>query len=289
MENIAYRLKILAENEGITITKLETIIGTSRGTFTRSINRKTDINSKWIVKVIDRFPKYSSRWILTGLGDMFESFNTSTSSDGLVIDRIKFIADRENITLYTLEKRINSSKGVLSKAFKNKTEISIKWLNKICDIFPQYNPNWILTGKSDILLSSNERRKIPVYNQKSLVQIDNMHTSYNFTNEYISIPNINADYAIYAFENSMLPIIKPGNIIVLKKLEDIDNIIPGFIYIISFNIENEVITVAKYIKKGSTEETISLESENSFYQPVEIPKSSIKSFARVLCTVNYNN
>lgn len=210
----------------------------------------------------------------------------------LIIDRVKKIADKEGITLYKLEKDIDASKGVLSKAYRNKTEISSKWLSRISEKYPLYNPSWILTGKENIHRTIEKKQQIPVYASKAQAGIGAMFQEFLHTNpiDYIQVPHIhNADAAIFSFGDSMLPLINSGDLLVYKQFQSIDSIMPGKIYILSFRLEDEIITVVKYLFKGSTENTVSLVSENAFYQPMEIPKDSIKSFARVLCTVRYNN
>jgi len=63
--------------------------------------------------------------------------------------RIKEIADNEGITIGYLEKQIGASKGVLSRAIKNNTDIQAKWLQLIADNYPSYSASWILTGQGE--------------------------------------------------------------------------------------------------------------------------------------------
>lgn len=65
MKNILERISKIAENEGITMTGLEAVIGASKGVLSRAVKNGTDIQSKWIVKIVENYPQYSS-WILTG-------------------------------------------------------------------------------------------------------------------------------------------------------------------------------------------------------------------------------
>lgn len=70
MSDILDRIKQLSENELIKITSLESKIGASKGVLSRAINNKTDIQSKWLIKLVENYPKYSSEWLLTGKGEM---------------------------------------------------------------------------------------------------------------------------------------------------------------------------------------------------------------------------
>lgn len=69
-ENILFRINQIAENEGITITALETKIGASKGVLSRALQKGTDISSKWISAVVENYPHYNAMWLLTGGGKM---------------------------------------------------------------------------------------------------------------------------------------------------------------------------------------------------------------------------
>lgn len=64
METILDRLKIIAEREGITISKLEITVGASKGAFRKNSN----LGSQWIQHVVEYFPTYNADWILMGRG-----------------------------------------------------------------------------------------------------------------------------------------------------------------------------------------------------------------------------
>jgi hypothetical protein len=72
-----------------------------------------------------------------------------------IAERIYIIAENEGITITGLERNIGASKGVLSRAIKNKTDIQSKWLAIIVENYPQYNAAWLLTGKGDMLLGES--------------------------------------------------------------------------------------------------------------------------------------
>lgn len=67
------------------------------------------------------------------------------------IERIQIIAQMEGLSINEMERIIGASKGVLSRAIKNNTDIQAKWLFAISDNFKKFSPEWILTGKGDPL------------------------------------------------------------------------------------------------------------------------------------------
>jgi len=86
-----------------------------------------------------------------------------------VISRIAEIAAREGIKITTLERNIGASKGVLSRALNNDTDIHSRWLTIIVENYQSYNPFWILTGKGEMLSIGGEN--------KSNTEIEGLPTS----------------------------------------------------------------------------------------------------------------
>lgn len=72
MGNILSRIQEIASNEGITIGAMERTIGASKGVLSRAINNGTDIQAKWLSIIVENYPRYSTRWLLTGAGSMLK-------------------------------------------------------------------------------------------------------------------------------------------------------------------------------------------------------------------------
>lgn len=104
MSNILSRIQEIALNEGITIGALERQIGASKGVLSRAINNKTDIQSKWIGIIVENYPHYSTRWLLTGHGSMLhdktddrkmEDTPVATLSDAVVLRLMDKIDEKD--------------------------------------------------------------------------------------------------------------------------------------------------------------------------------------------------
>lgn len=67
-----------------------------------------------------------------------------------ILNRISQIADLEGTSISAIEKAIGASKGVLSRAINNGTDIQAKWIGLIVDQFPRINPEWLLTGEGPV-------------------------------------------------------------------------------------------------------------------------------------------
>ncbi len=122
MDTILQRIEQIAKHEGITITALERIIGASKGVLSRAINNGTDIQSKWLQLVVEKYPLYSESWLLTGKGSILKD-NISQSAVTINkkekdIDNIDYMAKY----LETLEKLTNTQE-MLVQAQNEKIEL----------------------------------------------------------------------------------------------------------------------------------------------------------------------
>jgi len=72
MDNILKRINKMAENEGLGLTSLESKIGASKGVLSRAFAKNTDIQAKWISKIVENYPRYNSEWLLTGKEPMIK-------------------------------------------------------------------------------------------------------------------------------------------------------------------------------------------------------------------------
>lgn len=79
--SITQRIKQISDNENIKITQLEEKLGASKGVFSRSLKNNTDIQSKWLSILVENYPRYNTRWLLTGKGQMIEEMILSMNED----------------------------------------------------------------------------------------------------------------------------------------------------------------------------------------------------------------
>lgn len=69
MNDILFRIKYFIENKNISIRKFELSIGASNGLIGNAIKKNSDIQSKWISKIIEIY-NINPTWLLTGEGPM---------------------------------------------------------------------------------------------------------------------------------------------------------------------------------------------------------------------------
>lgn len=225
-----------------------------------------------------------------------------------LLERISQLADYAHITITGLERQIGASKGVLSRAIQNNTDIQAKWVCKIVENYPQFSSNWLLTGEGNMLnevksniqpnhtfaLSTDRKvqvQDIPLYDLSATAGIMAIFNDLSITPEdYLRVPNLPpVDGAIYVRGESMTPLLKSGDIIIYKKLAlSLDSILWGQIYLLQFDAGGDTFTVVKYIQKSDDPERIRLVSHNSHFEPKDIPLSSIRALAIVKASITFH-
>lgn len=216
-----------------------------------------------------------------------------------LLHRISEIARLEGISIGALERQIGASKGVLSRAIQNNTDIQAKWLTRIVENYPSYSASWLLSGTGEITggqvhdFSKEEKRslrQIPLYRIEATAGFAAIYKDIpQVTEGYLSIPNIPpVDGAIYIRGDSMSPLIESGDIVIFQKTQGISNILWGHIYIVCYFLDGDEFTVLKYIRRSPVESHIRLESVNQRFDPLDIPTSSIVALALVKASINFH-
>lgn len=119
MEKISDRLQKLIHQEGISIRALEQKIGCSNGVLSKSIAKGTDINSTWLSKIIEAYPKYNATWLLTGKGN---ELATATDTEvKCLVNNCDFMAmiDRKDQRIIEMSEEIGRLKGELQQYKKS--------------------------------------------------------------------------------------------------------------------------------------------------------------------------
>jgi hypothetical protein len=109
MSKILKNIKQLAVNESITISKLEQVIGASKGVLSRAIANNTDIQSKWITKIVENYPQYSCEWLIKSEGEMIrpisENLLTKENIPEIALN-YKDLAESRKETIESMKKEI---------------------------------------------------------------------------------------------------------------------------------------------------------------------------------------
>lgn len=127
MENILYRIELLAKNEGITITALERKIGASKGVLSRALNNNTDIQAKWIQSIVENYPQYSPEWLFTGKGSMLKSSykNDNRFTEAENSKLIRDLIDKNERLSQRIGELVNENEHLHKNITELKAEINV--------------------------------------------------------------------------------------------------------------------------------------------------------------------
>ncbi len=228
-----------------------------------------------------------------------------------ILHRIQQIAINEGIKITAFEKIIGASKGVLSRAINNGTDIQAKWLQAIVENYPQYSEAWLITGKGSMLKENPQKDpepdiqilhhpKVPdkKVEQQAIKLYDvaaaaNLRTLFDNKDQNIlgeiTIPDIpKCDGAVYVNGDSMYPLLKSGDIIAYKEIHTFSSVVYGEMYLISFDLAGDEYLCVKYVNKSEEEGYIKLVSYNPHHQPMDIPVSSINAMGLIKFSIRKN-
>lgn len=136
----------------------------------------------------------------------------------------------------------------------------------------------------------NGRRKdisvVPLYDVDVSAGLHKLFASGGSLLGNISIPNMpSADGAVHVTGDSMYPLIKAGDIIAYRVLNDLSSITYGEIYILQLEHDGDMQVVVKYVKKSEEPDSVLLVSYNKEHDPMDVPLQWITAIARVTFSI----
>ncbi len=214
---------------------------------------------------------------------------------GKILDRIQQIASNEGISIGAMERAIGASKGVLSRAINNGTDIQVKWLEAVVENYPTYSPQWLLTGVGDMIVSSVSKQNmlpVAIHTDKQnegipLIPISAMAGAFKgeqsileYECERYVIPSFKgADFLIPVTGDSMIPTFHSGDIVACRKV-DMSKLF--FQWNKSYVLDTNQGPIIKRVKPGSDKEHVLIVSDNQDYYPFELEYNDIYNIALVV-------
>ncbi|WP_274957760.1 S24 family peptidase [Millionella massiliensis] len=229
-----------------------------------------------------------------------------------ILPRIESIANNEGITIGALERKIGASKGVLSRAIANGTDIQSKWIQAIVENYPRYSAEWLLAGKGEMIREEVTQlgtpsiqsqfslrtdhpvdlQRVPLYELDASAGLVTLFADQNHRTpiSHIQIPDLPpCDGAVYVRGDSMYPLLKSGDIVLYKEIPNgSQGILWGEMYLLSFTIDGESYISIKYIQKADDDRFVRLVSHNPHHSPKDIPADSIQALALIKASIRFN-
>lgn len=229
----------------------------------------------------------------------------------LIKERVLQIANNKGVSYIKFCESIGMTYGSF-KGKQKETALNSDALDKILSLYPDINPEWLVTGYGDMFKPSgldiaNEdthvyklrtdinqaHQNIPLYNLEASAGLVELFQHHNDTSpvDYISIPNLpRCDGAVYVTGDSMYPLLKSGDIVMYKEVDNhIDNIFFGEMYLISIQVAGEEYVSVKWIQKSEKGDTyVKLVSQNQHHQPKDVPLKKVRALALVKASIRIN-
>ena len=133
--------------------------------------------------------------------------------------------------------------------------------------------NWLLTGKGSPLHDPKS-----FDNGKIRGEVETIHNSK--TTEAID------DRSVTLYD--MYPILKSGDIVGFKEINNFSNVIYGEMYIVAFHLDGDQYLTVKYVNRSEKEGYVKLVSYNPHHEPMDLPVDTIQDMAIVKFSIRKN-
>ena len=219
-------------------------------------------------------------------------------------NRVKLIRKQLNLTQEQLAQRLGVGKAALSMIETGKAGLSMRNRNILVQEL-NVNPEWLEHGTGEMFNSKPELhtfahrtdtslplQSVPLYSIEGtagLVPLFTRQEEFKPVN-FIYIPNLpKCDGAIYIAGDSMYPLLKSGDIVLYKQLQNIEDIFWGDMYLLSIDIDGEEYITVKYIQKADREGYVKLVSQNPHHADKDVAIDRIRALALVKASIRMNS
>lgn len=202
----------------------------------------------------------------------------------IIKERIMKFLEYKGVSKYEFYQKTGISNGILSQ----KNGLSEENLLRFLNYFGEISPEWLLTGNGPML-----RSDLPVARPATepgagipLIPINAMAGM--FTGEQVVLELECDRYVVPVFKeaeflitvkgSSMIPKYNSGDIVACKRMP-LDTFFQwNKVYV----LDTEQGPLIKRVKKGTTEDTLTIFSDNPSYEPFELPRTKIYHIALVV-------
>ncbi|NHQ68915.1 hypothetical protein, partial [Elizabethkingia miricola] len=138
---------------GLSVRAFEITISASNGLIRKAITNNTDIQSKWLINIVDNFPQLNLNWLLTGRGNMLNGKDNKKDVNPLLYPKTKSQILDEIINYLGMEgdkqlaKSLNVSEDLI-KFWRKGNVLDYEMLGKK---FPFINQSFLINGNDNIL------------------------------------------------------------------------------------------------------------------------------------------
>lgn len=214
--------------------------------------------------------------------------------------RLRLIRKQLNMTQEQLAQRLGVGKAALSMIETGKASLSTRNKNILVQDF-NVNPEWIDSGTGKIFNAEPELttfphrtdnalplQSVPLYSIEGTAGLVPLFTAREEIKpiNFIHIPNLpKCDGAIYVVGDSMYPLLKSGDIVLYKQLNNVEDVFWGDMYLLSIDLDGEEYITVKYVQKSDKEGCVKLVSQNQHHADKEVEMERIRAIALIKASI----
>ena len=219
--------------------------------------------------------------------------------------RVKLVRKNLEMTGEQFAARLGVGKSALSMIETGKSALSERNKNILVQEL-NVNPDWLDTGKGEMFNCPKEEwqpylrrtdntlpyQSVPLYSLEATAGLVPLLVDPSKVKpiDYIHIPNLpKCDGAIYVRGDSMYPLLKSGDIVLYKQMNDFSNIFWGDMYLLSLDVEGDEYVTIKYIQKSERPGCIKLVSQNPHHADKDIEIERVRALAFVKASIRMNS
>jgi repressor LexA len=205
--------------------------------------------------------------------------------------RLKEYIDYKGLNNSSFEKENGLSNGYIATQLKRNADLGEGVLTKILDNCLELSPEWLLTGKGEMLkvadasFAGNVKEKgYPLIDATAIGGTGNCVFTFSDRDvkDYYAVPKFNhkkVDFMIEVEGSSMYPKYKSGDIVACTVIKESSFIQWNKTHVVATQEQGIII---KRIKKGASEDCLTMISDNENYDAFEVPKNEITGIALVV-------
>lgn len=114
------RIKQIIDYEQLSVSGFEKKISASDGVIRRAIRNNSDIYSRFLVEISDKFPDISAEWLLRESGEMLRASEASSAAPETANSNVTTLINILNNTLAEKDKQIDRLLSIIEKNNLNK-------------------------------------------------------------------------------------------------------------------------------------------------------------------------
>lgn len=198
-------------------------------------------------------------------------------ADSTVNQRLAFLIKEKKISQAALAKTLSITPQSVSALLSGETKPRFDVINAILSVYTDVSPDWLISGEGGMYRKTESG--IPYYDIEAIAgQPATMLDATQTPISYINVPDVTGELALTVQGESMLPVFRPGDMIVCRRTELMaDTVFAGF-YVVCFDDS----IVIKSVRWGS-EGVLHLISRNPDYPIIEIPAAKVTQLYKVVC------